>query len=74
LSLWELGVVYVFVIGVSGRVCVLMDEMGCFELWFDVIRVYVVGVDGHVSSCLNGLFFRRSVVGSLAMILFAILH
>jgi hypothetical protein len=67
------------VVSVSGHVCVSVDEMGCFELWFfyvdiDVMRVYVVGVDGHVSSCLDGLFFRRSVVGSLAVILLAVLH
>jgi hypothetical protein len=34
-----------------------MDEMGCFEFCpfyadVDDMRVYVVGADGHVSSCL----------------------
>jgi hypothetical protein len=46
------------------RVCVSMDEMGCFEFCSfyvdtDVMRVYeyVVGADGHVSSSLGGLSF-----------------
>jgi hypothetical protein len=38
-----------------------MDEMECFEFWsfyvdIDIMRVYVVGADGHVSSCLCSLF------------------
>jgi hypothetical protein len=42
-----------YVVGVCGRLCVLMDEMGCFEFWHfyvdvDVMRVYVVGADGHI--------------------------
>jgi hypothetical protein len=50
----------VYVVGVHGRLCVLMDEMGCFEFWpiyvcIDVIRVYVAGADDHVSTCLGGL-------------------
>jgi hypothetical protein len=50
------------VVGVSGRLCVLMGEMGCFEFWSfnigtDVMRVYTVGADGHEFSCLCGLFF-----------------
>jgi hypothetical protein len=37
-----------------------MDEMGCFEFWsfyvdIDVIQVYSVAVDGHMSSCLGDL-------------------
>jgi hypothetical protein len=40
----------------------LMDEIGCLEFRsfyvdIDVMRVYVIGADGHVSSCLGGLFF-----------------
>lgn len=47
---------------VIGCLCVLMDEMGCFEFWsfyvdIDVMQVCVVGAEGHVSSCLGGLFF-----------------
>jgi hypothetical protein len=43
----------VYVVDVSGCLCVLMDEMGCFEFWsfyvdIDVMQVYSVGVDGHV--------------------------
>jgi hypothetical protein len=39
-----------------------MDEMGYFEVWciyvdIDVMRVYGVGSDGHISSCLGGLVF-----------------
>jgi hypothetical protein len=62
----------VYVVGFNDRLCVLMDEMGCLEFWSfcvdaNVIRVYVVGADGHVSSCLGGLFFWHSVLVSLAV-------
>jgi hypothetical protein len=55
------------VVGVNIRLCVLMDEMECFDFWSfyvdaDVMRVYTDGADGHVSSCLGGLFCRRSVM------------
>jgi hypothetical protein len=64
---------------VSVVACVSMDETECFEFWYfyvdiDVMRVYVVGAGGHVSSCLCGLLFRRSVVGSLVVFLFAVLY
>jgi hypothetical protein len=47
---------------VSTVVCVLLVEMGCFKFWsfnvdVDVMRVYLVGADGHMSSCLGDLFF-----------------
>jgi hypothetical protein len=49
----------VYAVDVSGCLCALMDEMGCFEFWsfyvdIDVMRVYVAGADGHMSSCLGG--------------------
>jgi hypothetical protein len=49
-------------VGVSGRLYVLLVEMGCFEFWsfytdIDVMRVYVDSGDGHVSSCFAGFFF-----------------
>lgn len=42
-------------VGVSGRLCILMDEMGCFEFLsffagIDVAWVYGLSADGHVSS------------------------
>jgi hypothetical protein len=45
-----------------GACVFIMDEIGCFEslvlhIGADVIRVYVVDADGHVSSCLCGLYF-----------------
>jgi hypothetical protein len=47
----------VHAVDVNGCLCVLMDQMGCFEFWSfyvdtDVMQVYVVGTDGH---CLGGL-------------------
>jgi hypothetical protein len=49
----------VYVVGVNGRLCVLMNEMRCFEFWsfhvdIDAIGVYIVASDVHVSSCLGG--------------------
>jgi hypothetical protein len=42
------------VVGVNSRLFILMNEI-YFEFWFfyvniDVMRVYIVGADGHVSS------------------------
>jgi hypothetical protein len=50
------------VVGIDDHLCVLMDEMRCFEFWsfyvdIDVMRVYVVRANSHVLSCLCGLFF-----------------
>jgi hypothetical protein len=47
---------------VNDCMCVLMDEMGRFEFWsfyidIEVMQVYIVGSEGHVSSCFRGLFF-----------------
>jgi hypothetical protein len=55
------------VVRVSGRLCVLMDEMGCFEFRSfyvdtDVMRVYAVGADDHVSSCLCGLSKKIKII------------
>jgi hypothetical protein len=52
----------VYVVGVIGCLYVLMNIMGCFEFWsfyvdIDVMWVYVVSADGHVSSYLSGLSF-----------------
>jgi hypothetical protein len=52
------------VVAVNGRLCVLMDEMGCFEFWsfyvdIHVMLVYVVDSDSHVSSCLGGLSEKK---------------
>jgi hypothetical protein len=57
-----------YVVGVNCCLCVLLNEMGSFEFWsfyidIDIIRVYVVGADGHVSSCMRGLFFSAYCVG-----------
>jgi hypothetical protein len=46
-----MGVVWVYAVTVSGRLCVLMDEMWCFEFWtyyvdIDLMLVYVAGNDG----------------------------
>jgi hypothetical protein len=51
-----------FVADVNDHLPVLMDEMGCFEFWsfyvdIDVMWIYAVGADGHVSSRLCGSFF-----------------
>jgi hypothetical protein len=67
----------VYAAGVNGRLCVLMDEVGCFEFWSfcvdpGVMRAYVGGADGHVSPCLGGLFFWRSVVDSCSYLLFSV--
>jgi hypothetical protein len=54
-------------VGVSVRLCVLTDEVGCFGFWSFcirnvVMRVYTVGGDGHVSSCLGGLVLFYGVL------------
>jgi hypothetical protein len=57
-----------YVVGVNGRLCVLMDEIGCLELWSscvdtDAMRACVVGADGHV-------FWRSAVAhGSCSYLL-----
>jgi hypothetical protein len=42
----------VYVVGVNGCLCVLMDEMACFEFWTyyvdtDLMHLYVVGTDSR---------------------------
>jgi hypothetical protein len=54
------GVISVYVAGISGHLCVLMNEMGCLEFWSfyadtDVMQVCTVGADGHMLFCLSGL-------------------
>jgi hypothetical protein len=66
----------VYVVGVEGRSCVLMDEMECFELGtfyvdIDVMREYAVDADCHVLSCFGGLFFLAFCGGSLIVFFFA---
>jgi uncharacterized membrane protein YdcZ (DUF606 family) len=69
-----MGVAQVYGVGASGCSCVLMDEMGSFEFWSfyvgtDVMGVYVVGADGHVSSCLGGSFFLEFCCGLIGRVL-----
>jgi hypothetical protein len=77
LSLWGRGcrLSVLCIVGVNGRLCVLIDDMGFFQSWSFYVDmwVYVVGDDGHVSSCLGSLFFLASVVGSLVVFLFVFL-
>jgi hypothetical protein len=66
----------VYVVGVNGRFCVLMDEMGCFELLsfyvdIDIMQVCVFGADELVSPCLGGLSENKNLLrGSSCVCLF----
>lgn len=69
-----MGVVCVYVVGVNGRFCVLMDAMGRFEFWSfcvdaDDMRVYAVAADGHVSSCSGGVSFLAFRSGLICRVL-----
>jgi hypothetical protein len=64
----------VYVVGISGRLWDLMDKMGCFKFWsfcvdVDIMRVYVVGADGHVLSCLSGLCEKLRVYSEEIIVL-----
>lgn len=56
-----------YAVGVSGLLCLLMDEMGRFAFWSlyaetGVMRVYNVDGDGHVSSCLGSLSEKIKII------------
>jgi hypothetical protein len=68
----------VYVVGVDGRSCVLINEKRCLEFCSfyahtDVMHAYVFDARGHVLSCVGGLFFLAFCGGSPIVFLFAVL-